>query len=181
MNRRIKVQREKEFVQNINDNALGEPHILRDLDLLEQHVLKEKHIGAYRFVKLNHYLIPLNALAIGITAYFGVFKNYLNADLFVDIVIYLSFALFAQIGLIFKENSMYKDLRSPVFRVTGSLLKFLTTKRKRKIKKFVIRGVPFDSEENRDIENFWDKWNEGDKVYIEYSPFTKHIWKIEKV
>ena len=46
---------------------------------------------------------------------------------------------------------------------------------------FTIRGVQFNNDENQLIDENWEKWSDGDTVSVEYSPFTKHIWKIEKV
>lgn len=179
---KLRKQREKEHKENLETGALGEPKIIRSLDLLEEHILKEKHKGINFWVKINHYTIPLNVAIILFGLYLGVQKGYFNNDDYFELMVYPVAILVGQISLIFSEGRIYNDLRSPVFVVRGELIKVLKERRKRRdLKVFVVRGVHFNSDENMDVGYYWDKWTDGDRVYIEYSPFTKHIWKIENV
>lgn len=129
--------------------------MLRSLDLLEQHILKDKHKFVYFFTNINHYLIPLNILVVLIGLYFGFKRGYFDNDLYFEIFIYLCGALVIQVSFILKENKLYKDLRSPIFKAVGELIKYVQERRKMgDLKVFVVRGLEFNNNENKDVSSF---------------------------
>lgn len=166
----------------MTSGGVDEPHILRHLDPLEIEVLKSKHKTVNFWVSINHYTIPLNLLVIFLAIFFGI-KNdlFTKDDDYSDLLVYPIAILYVQLLAIFTERRIYSDLRSPVFTVSGELIKVEKRRKKKNKKIFVIRGLEFDNDENSDVAHYWDKWFDGDKLHIEYSPFTRHIWKIEKV
>lgn len=179
---RLKRQREKEFKENVTHGAHEEPHILRELDILEKEILLSKHKTVKFWVGVNHFTIPINLAIIFVFVYFGFKKSLFESNNYVELSFYPVLILGVQILAVFAEQRMYFDLRSPVFAVKGELIKYIVNKGKRGPQKvFVIRGVEFNIKENRDVEYYWNRWSDGDNIVVEYSPKTRHIWKIEKV
>jgi len=82
------------------------------------------------------------------------------------------------VGVAFMEKDFYLDLRSPVFRAQGALIKNFSDKKRGYI---IVRGLKFTSNFGNEPLHFLTKdFKEGDEVAVEYSPRTKQIWKIEK-
>ena len=80
------------------------------------------------------------------------------------------------------KNDYYLDSRSPVFRVQGNVFKQIipTSKRGRRHLLLRVRNQGFTEKSSPDLEKFFDSIKEGDEIAVEYSPRTKHVWKIYK-
>lgn len=179
---RLKRQREREYKENLTRGSYEEPHILRELDILEKEVLLSRHKTVKFWVGINHFTIPINLAVIFVFVYFGFKNNLFESSDYIKLLLVPVLILAFQIRAIFAEQRMYFDLRSPVFAVKGGLIKYIVNRGKRGPRKvFVIRGIEFNDRENPQIDKYWSGWGDGATVYVEYSPFSKHIWKIEKV
>lgn len=180
-------QREKEFAQNLDFDATGEKHILRYLDETEKQILINEHITEYKLAKLNHFIVPTFILVSVIFIYFvWRFWDYFDKDSdYMELVLRIAIIFGGIFGGYYykyvRENNLYKDLRAPVFGVRGELLKREVRSKRVTLNYFVVRGLEFSDVENPQIDIYWNDWNEGDTINVEYSPFSKHIWKIEKV
>lgn len=181
-------QREKEFKENVTVGATNEPHVLRYLDEFERKILIDENKAEYKVVQLSHYIAPLFAIAFLALAYFvykdwDLIKN--DSDYLLEIIVKPVLMVAGILSILYykyvRENNLDKDLRSPVFAVRGELLKKEVRRRNSVSNSFFVRGVEFKDRENPQIDLFWKDWGEGAMVNVEYSPFTKHIWKIEKV
>lgn len=186
-------QKEKEFKENLAFDAKGEPHVLRSLTELERNILIKEHKEVYQVSKIMHFIIPLFVVAVFTIAYF-VYKYWSMSNMGGDFlgIIFIPFPALIFLNVFsyyyykhLRKNDLDKDLRSPVFAVKGELLKGKVRQRNRILNNplytFFIRGVEFNNKENTQIDKYWSDWGEGAIVFVEYSPFTKHIWKIEKV
>ena len=179
-----KRQGRKDFKENIEKSAVREPQVLRELRGDERDSLAVNHKLAVKYIQTNPVIIPANLLLIAIIFIVGLQNNLLHETVFLLVLYILTSVLALQVRYTLRERKIYSDLRSPVFKVEGELLKrFKGTGSKGKSPKrsFTIRGVQFNNDENQLIDENWEKWSDGDTVSVEYSPFTKHIWKIEKV
>ncbi len=89
-----------------------------------------------------------------------------------------------KISQVSKKNDFYLDSRSPVFKVQGRAFKqVLYRGGDKKDKNHIllkVRDQNFDENSSRDLEEFFSIIKDGDEVAIEYSPRTKHVWKMYK-
>lgn len=184
--KRASTQRNLEFKENINSGSIHEAKILRDLTNDEKQSLKKRSNSIGSISKIYSFwsfvafiMLFLSFLLIGLLNNLSSTSYYFIFILIVPVIV---FTLFRQIFLK-GEGPIYQDLRSPVFEVRGRLIKKILEENKQFKEThmaFIIRGVEFDSFENPQIRANWEKWIEGEEVRVEYSPFTKHIWKTEK-
>lgn len=80
-----------------------------------------------------------------------------------------------------KKNDVYLDYRSPVFKVQGKAIKQVLYKESEKNHILLkVRNQNFDETSSQDLEEFFNAIKEGDEVAIEYSPRTKHVWRMYK-
>lgn len=180
--RRARIQRKREFKENIESGALGEPRAIRELTKEESAILRRYQTGVYVWTRNNYvstiiFLFPLLLLFLGFK-----FDLFVNVGYLLILGIILSILAFFVVWA-FKEEKLYKDTISPVFGISGVLVKrsLISNRGDVYTGAFVIRGIKFESDENPQVEGLWDSLKDGDRLSIEYSPFTKHIWKIEKV
>lgn len=82
-----------------------------------------------------------------------------------------------------KKDDYYLDSRSPVFRVQGNVFRQVLYTGKKTGKRHLllkVRNQSFNGAYNYEFENFFGSVKEGDEIAVEYSPRTKHVWKIYK-
>lgn len=179
-------QREKEFQQNVTVDATGEPQVLRSLDEFEKQILINEHKQEYQLVKFNHYFVPLFAVSLFVIFYlayrfWGVFSNFrAYLEVFTRVTGLMAVIFSGYMYKYIRENNLDKDLRAPVFVLKGELLKWEMKQKDKTINYFTVRGVDFSDKENPQVDIYWKDWAEGTVLKVEYSPFTKHIWKIDK-
>ncbi len=80
-----------------------------------------------------------------------------------------------------KKNDFYLDSRSPVFKVQGEAFKQILYIEDGKTHILLkVRNQNFDETSSQDLEEFFNTIKEGDEIAIEYSPRSKHVWKMYK-
>ena len=120
---------EEERNESIESDALGEPKIHRKLKQHEIKVLKDRHYWSQLVAKFVWILIPIFILFD-----FLLFLSLSNAygDISDGIFTIFVVSIWFQIGTLFigfKEKNLYLDTRSPVFVVSGRIVKDVVTKK----------------------------------------------------
>ncbi|MBI2327026.1 hypothetical protein HYU92_01800 [Candidatus Curtissbacteria bacterium] len=186
-------QRKEEFSENISKGAIGEPAVSRDLNTSEQQILIRMHKDEYFWVSRRHLILPVFGIATYLLFLFwtksaSFFDLFVQKENFTGIGLYLILfpiiLLFIYVNFrkkIIRESVLYKDLRSPIFKVKGKLTKKGINDKFKAVNNLIVRGIWFGDEENPQIDMYWEEFDEGNFVEIEYSPFSKHIWSIKKV
>ncbi len=192
-----KVIRSKEIVkeeriETLQEGGIEEARILRDLTEAESRELTKLSRNFSRFKNFPWAIIPF-LLVIDVFLMITlppiikelIDTNPLNLQeslilFFGPLVIPLQ-AWIIQISL--RERPSYLDLRSPVFGIQGRAQK--ATDGKKGDQPFyyyiTVRNIIFSSQFNNDeVRKIFDSIQEGDEVVVEYSPRTKHVWKIYK-
>ena len=79
------------------------------------------------------------------------------------------------------KTDFYLDSRSPVFRIQGSALSEVIFYQDGKPHNALhIRGKTFAGDELEQVKNILSSIKEDKEYAVEYSPRTKHVWKIYK-
>src|SRR3989344_3109973 len=83
-------------------------------------------------------------------------------------------------GIAANETPIYRDLRSPVFRVQGKAIKE-KIQRKGGYDYFVtVRRIKFSADNSPEIKDVFETFENEDEVAVEYSSHTKRVWKMYK-
>lgn len=187
-NARRKRVREEEKKESMSEGGIEEPHAIRELTEQEKEELNRLVQNSKGFQSSVWFQGTL-ALAILIVFYFAL-KNYfgLFSRSFFWFMSLLPFVLGATVLLVFasvraisnyfKRDDPYYDLRAPVFRVQGRLIKEESMFGERKIANFIVRGIKISNQDL--IKASHRLFKDGDEVVIEYSPRTGHVWKFHK-
>lgn len=187
-----------EFYESVYNGGIEEPLAYRDLkkeekELLEQEYRKAKKIINNKFVLIGVYILIIIISFVLIHFYFE--------DLYLLIRFQIAFFFSIIIVFIFIRNNslfeekLYRDLVLPVWKVQGYIIfQSYNAKRKKEDKSlFIVRKISF----NLDIFNYkispygivlkksikkqLDTIIDGDEICVEYSPFSKYVWNIEKI
>lgn len=86
----------------------------------------------------------------------------------------------AVLSLGYKEQARYQDLRAPIFRVQGEIIKEKIRGRHSTKYYITVRRIKFSEEQYFSLSKVFDEFHDGDEVAVEYSPYTKHVWKLYK-
>lgn len=164
-----------EKLESLKEGGIEEPKIYRELQPDEKDWLTKFHKTSYKIVNNIWWLLPLIVI-VDIFFVVWIFNapsiDYLNKV--IEPIFFLSFPIQLLLAsLAAKEISLYLDLRSPVFKVQGKVVNL--TKTKYGIK-FKVKSIGFRVREKDLTVNLINY----DEVVVEYSPHTKHIWKIYK-
>jgi hypothetical protein len=181
--------------ESLKEGGVEEPRILRELNpsekseltKLSKNFLKYKHllwILAPLFLIADIYLIytlpPIVRESISSTVMNPISTDNFLLLFFGSVIIPLQL-WFLQISL--REYPSTLDLRSPVFGVQGRAVKTTDGNKGNQPMYYylTVRGVRFTSQFNNDlVRETFDSFEEGNEVAVEYSPRTKHVWKIYK-
>jgi len=173
----------EEREESLREGGIEEARIFRELSKEETGVMGLWQKRSRRIVNNAWWLITV----FGILDAVGVFWVLNSTYEYVEDVILpvysvplvLQFLLFYTASL---EWPRYQDLRSPVFRVQGKLIKEEHLSKKGDIYKYTIfvRGKKFSSYGLGDVTSVVHGLHNGEEVAVEYSPHTRNIWKIYK-
>lgn len=178
----IKKARKQELRDNFKGGFVGEPTPARlpsedELAILLKESKKwqgEDIVFVLSFI----FLLPLSILVF-LLVYIAKIGQFPSPFLLIGLFVLLVFVILSSKKW---HNKYYLDCRFPVFGVSGEVYKKIMRDNNRGAdpkKVMVVRGIEFDL--IGDFSGIWDVINNGDVLKIEYSPKTKHIWKIEKV
>jgi hypothetical protein len=169
--------REEERAESLREGGIEEPRILRELTGEETAKLKGFH-NTSKLVTDNLWWLLPGSIIVDLLIFWFLY-TYPEMDEDLRDVFFLPFAIqFLLISLALKEVPRYLDLRSPVYRVQGKFLEGGSTK---STFVFKVRGVKFKISHTSAAALFRrEKLKEEDEVAVEYSPRTKHVWKIYK-
>lgn len=186
-NKKRKIIQEIELKESLNEGGLEEPTSYRDL-LPSEKVTLEKIIKEQNKLINNVWLrlmllIGLFILAFRFHIYLLDSKNIIwiiyYPVMFVFEIILLFYTAKTVISYFLKQN-IYHDLRVQVFKAAGKLIKEKTSYIGAKKYTIIVRGVEFSHDSLVDVIEAVEQLGDGDQVAIEYSPSTKHVWKIYK-
>lgn len=173
--------KKREFKDSVNEGAEDEPRAIRELTADEQKILFSKR--RWSGIVLNH--IWWLAILFSVFDIILILKLIDKFAFLGDPILVSTFAIvlavqWVIISVALAESKHYFDLRSPVYRVQGKVLLGLLLPQSSK--SIEIRGVKFDI---ASISGLVDKiqggyFKNGDEVVVEYSPRTKHVWKLNK-
>lgn len=166
-----KVEKE-EYQETLVEGGIEETRPSRDLTEKE----KTELTRLYRESKLIGENLVLIVIAF-------ILIDLVLISLFLLNIPFLLFAIILEgtaISLGLKERSRYLDLRSPAFRVQGKAIKEKISGKRRDYYYLTIRKIKFSEENYKDLSNFYFTINDQDEVAVEYSPRTKHVWKMYK-
>lgn len=167
--RRVDREERREDVMN---SGIERPQPFRPLSGGEKQVLGRKDKFP-RWVLHNRFWI--------IAAFIIMDLVLLATDVFAPFII---FALAIEIYLLFKAHLATEyslDFVSPIFRVQGQALKKIIKSRYSTYYYLTVREVTFSNKEYPQLPNFLFHINEEQEVSVEYSPHTKHVWKMYKI
>ncbi len=131
------------------------------------------------FVDNSWWLLPPILVADILIAVIFIRSGSFTSDS-IDPILVLVVIELSIIGVIRKESLQYLDLRSPVYRVQGKLIKEKHYRKRGVDYSVIVRQQKFSDKECPDLPSVFDKFETGDEVVVEYSPHTKHVWKMYK-
>lgn len=177
---------QEERAESVNDGALEEPQVFRNLNQ-EEELEFETIVNSASRIRRNRVWLAILFLLMDYV-YALIFRytfdlqktNFPSFSIFFFFVLLIGFVLtiFQLVTLeeYHKENDYYLDLRSPVFKVQGKLIKEVLDEKRHLL---IVRGLKFSARELYSIKED-HHLKEGDEIAVEYSPRTKHVWKIYK-
>lgn len=175
----------EEYQESLREGGIEEARPFRELAADEKVFLTHFHKGSKRIVDNGWWIICLFLfIDIGIVIWI---LNSTDPE-FTEKVIgrIAAFALFFQLilaAVAAKEIKFYQDLRSPVFKVQGRAIKeiYNSLGGKRDNRYWItVRKIKFSHENYPDMLDFMKTIKDGEEIAVEYSPHTKHIWKMYK-
>jgi len=171
----------EEWEENLREGGIEEPHTFRNLSPEEEQSLHD----LYRTSKMIMDNGILLILVFGLFDILGMFwilnssREALNDIIFpvytIGFLIQIALA-----GVAAKEMPRYLDLRSPVFKVQGQVIKEKIKNRRSTDYYVTIRRIKFSEEDYPSLSQFFYEIQDGDEIAVEYSPRTKHVWKMYK-
>ncbi|HKZ34352.1 MAG TPA: hypothetical protein VJ179_00585 [Patescibacteria group bacterium] len=185
------LQRRIEFIENISIlGAKGEPKAIRDLSPYEREWLSR---GRKRYLASRTAFLVSSMLFLAASLIYILWSKYLpysirdKVTIVPRILLYPLIATLLWFGSNSHERVYYKDLRSPIFSVTGKMVKeveyatamFSQTQTESKVT-IIVRGVEFTNLNNPDIDSLIEPFQKDDFVTIEYSPASKKIWSVKR-
>ncbi len=165
-------------------------HPLRDLKTNELIILKAKYnslIPGVAFADYRIYIIPSLFFFVSIVPnlnsllqksqrdFFSIFSpgQWIILTVITSIFIYI-------IALISHRYKYYLDMRSPVFATIGKLYLYWGGSIESEGTYFQIRDVKINYRFYPEFAKYLNSLPEKSDIYIEFSPHTKSVWKVEK-
>lgn len=175
-----KIERE-EWKESIHEGGVEEPRPLRSLLPEEKKELEDSHRNLKRVVDNGWWLFfffgTFDVAGIFLILRFGLeFTKDVVAPAY-SIAFIIQFFL---VGLAVKERPTYLDLRSPVFRVQGQIIKEKIQGRYGPRFYITVRRIKFSESNASELPRLFDNLIDGNEIAVEYSPRTKRVWKIFK-
>ena len=179
-----KIEKE-EWRESISEGGIEEPRPFRDLTEEEKKILEKKHRWSQLILNNLWWLIPLFIIVdifLGINL-FRYWSDYASHRTGRYITEFAAFVFFIQIylgSLAAAEGIWYSDLRSPVFRVQGKVIKEKFVRRSGTDYYVTVRKIRFSDTDYPDLKGMFEYLQDGDEIAVEYSPRTKRVWKMYK-
>ena len=178
---RQKISRQ-EYEESLAEGGIEEPRLFRGLTEQEKNFL-EKNFRFSLTLRNNFWWVVSGSLIADFlflyTLYKFIFENKAG-EFFVWSVLLFTILASLQISIVtiaLKVTDRYYDLRAPVFKVQGKAVLSKTQKESFCIR---VRGVFFNSAEQPDLSSALENIDLAEEIPVEYSPRTKHVWKIYK-
>lgn len=165
--------------ESLKEGGSKESHPFRDLSDVERKQIFTMYKNAEWFRNKFWFLIPL-FLFIDVLFVYGFITGLISLSDKIDSFFFL---IIIEVLLILYGLSYWKkylDLRSPVFRVQGKAIKEKVSGERDVSYYLTIRNIRFSEKNYDELRTFFDSINDEEEVVVEYSPRTKHIWKIYK-
>ena len=184
--------KEESEAETLEERTENHPTIVRDLTEEEKTQLKSDHFLAkiaFDYIWTLPITLIVDIVLFVIYIYIGNLNIYRPQDFQSFVVVPLMIIMPVQVFqtvLALKEFPIYLDLRSPVFRTKGKVVKEtrdFVDKDRKPTTLYVVHVKELGSafSENSKYKEVFDKLKDGDKVAIEYSPRTKRAWNFYKV
>ncbi len=178
-----KLQRQ-EWDESTKESAIKEAHPFRPLNNPEKEILEKHHKISKKFT--DYFLLVLVLFLVYALVVPLLPLLVLDMPPTISIVYWATYILGLYIGLfifslILDEKDTYLDLRSPVFRVQGSVIKS-TGKSKFRYKRYfvTVRKKHFSDADYLELPGFFEQIKDGEEIAVEYSPRTEMVWKMYK-
>lgn len=166
--RLIKRASKEEKLEGISEGYVEESTIFRELTEAEKVILQGKRRLPLKVIKYGSALILFFLI-------FDLFFLFYPFSL--GLLGYLLFSSqFVLILIALRERSIYLDLRSPVFKVQGKIF----PQESDGSYSFKVKGLKFNLSMNSELGSTYAKFNSFEEVIVEYSPRTRHVWRICK-
>src|SRR3989344_4278386 len=179
--RRIAQIEKEERLESLNEGGIEEPRIIRELTDKEKEDLGRFHKTSKLIVD-NIWWILTVMLAIDSLGVYWIFNSEpkFTEDVIQPVYAFLLAVQLAIAGIAANETPLYRDLRSPVFRVQGKAIKE-KIQRKGGYDYFVtVRRIKFSADNSPEIKDVFETFENEDEVAVEYSSHTKRVWKMYK-
>jgi hypothetical protein len=171
----------EEYLENLQEGGIEEPRPLRSLSKEEAVTLRSVH-KRLQWIAGKISLLVILFIFIDVVFFLAITWSVLSSIIGEVVMILVLVLIFEGWVIVeaFKERKRYLDLRSPVFKVQGKAIKGLTTGEERDNYYIIVRSIKFSDRNYGGMKNFYRSIKDEDEVAVEYSPRTKHVWKMNK-
>ncbi len=184
----------EEREESLREGGIEEPRSLRELTSEEFRILHDIHQTSKKIVD-NIWWLLLLFVIIDVAMIFALFQASTNQYLInffsitgdndfggavTAVFVFVVIIQGAIITTALQEVPRYLDLRSPVYRVQGRAIKEEVARRYGKDYYITVRRIKFSDQNYHLLQDFYSTIREEDEVAVEYSPRTKHVWKMYK-
>lgn len=166
--------------ENLINGAEDEPRYVRQLTQEEELILQDKIKNAQFLHQSLWFIVVLCGILDAIMIWFIIeYKPFIEQAIQFVVPIFIGEAiLFTKAA---RHENLYLDLRSPVFRIAGHVIKEQSKGKNRTRYYLDVRDIEFSDEEFPELAKIFDKIHNNDRMEIEYSPRTKYVWSWKKL
>lgn len=203
--RRMADFQKRDLKESLAEGGIEEPHQYRDLSDAERMFL-ESNLKSFRFFDYPPFFSPWFILveiivSLVIFSAFGGLFDAFSLFIYLSPAVRLGISFLITLAFLFwlfnvlsrSAREYYYDLKLPVMRVQGSFSpcsEFAKVDLKEHPFLFRVRGLLFSvprdflvepGGNSRRLLDTLSRLRAGDEIAVEYSPYSHHVWNIERV
>lgn len=170
----------EERLESIQNGGIDEPRPFRELTTSEKMKMLVMFKNSQRIRDNFWILIPIITI-FDVYFLFEIITGKIDiAKLNFENVFYIVAIEIILIAYGLDYWSRYLDLRNPVFRVKGKAIKEIVRGEHATFHYITVKNLKFSDFDYNNFPAFFDSIEDKDEVIAEYSPRTKHVWKMYK-